>query len=428
MLCWILPFLAGAQELETVKFSTAKNWDELKEEAQKSNKPIFIDAFATWCGPCKLMDQEVFTDKRVADFLNENFVSIRVQMDSTKGDGLQVKLWRNDANKLKAYVTAFPSFLFFTPEGNYSGLEQGFHNSEEFLALLKRSIDPQSSYAAQIRLFREGKLSKGQVLMLANLARANKDAVVDTIARFYKKKYIDGQPLDSLLNPEANKFISEFFMEAFTVEDEIIQYLYKNPKRADSLFERKNYSQAVTDLLIERDYITSKLPKENTATPDWKTLEKVIAHRYDKGLAQRLILGQRIRWAFEKNKDFQEFTKLEFQRIELYGADTTGFGRLGLNNMLYEIVFKKVNDTGLLKKAAELMKNMTETESPKSSGHLDTYACLLYKSGQRKKAIQVEQRALELAKSKKDEKNIKYYMQMIELMLKGEEIWKMDLD
>ncbi|HLU93960.1 MAG TPA: thioredoxin family protein, partial [Membranihabitans sp.] len=49
-------------------------WDELLQFAQAENKPIFVDAYAVWCGPCKRMASEVFTQSGVGDFFNGNFV------------------------------------------------------------------------------------------------------------------------------------------------------------------------------------------------------------------------------------------------------------------------------------------------------------------------------------------------------------------
>jgi len=45
-------------------------WAAVLEKAEKENKLVFVDAYTTWCGPCKQMSREVFTKKKVADFYN----------------------------------------------------------------------------------------------------------------------------------------------------------------------------------------------------------------------------------------------------------------------------------------------------------------------------------------------------------------------
>ena len=56
---------AVAQE---IKFQE-KGWEKALKKASKQDKLIFVDAYTTWCGPCKWMSANVFTDDAVADFV-----------------------------------------------------------------------------------------------------------------------------------------------------------------------------------------------------------------------------------------------------------------------------------------------------------------------------------------------------------------------
>src|SRR5688572_6405431 len=84
-----------------IKWTEGLNWEEIKEKARKENKYIFLDCFATWCGPCKLMDKNVYTKQQIGNLLNQKFISVRVQMDQTKNDVEQVKNWYTDAAVIK---------------------------------------------------------------------------------------------------------------------------------------------------------------------------------------------------------------------------------------------------------------------------------------------------------------------------------------
>lgn len=86
---------------------TGGSWQEVAAEAKKSAKYIFVDAYTTWCGPCRQLKDITFKDKKTSDFYNSNFVNYSVDME--KGEGVQLaQSWE---------VTAYPSLLFFSPEG-----------------------------------------------------------------------------------------------------------------------------------------------------------------------------------------------------------------------------------------------------------------------------------------------------------------------
>ena len=64
----LLSFSTQAQEI---------NWMTMNEalEAQKENpKKIFMDVYTDWCGPCKLLDKNTFSNKQVAQYVNKHFL------------------------------------------------------------------------------------------------------------------------------------------------------------------------------------------------------------------------------------------------------------------------------------------------------------------------------------------------------------------
>jgi len=77
-------------------------WKEVPQKAQQTDKPIFIDVYTSWCGPCKMMSQNVFPLVEVGKAYNVNFICY--QVDAEKGDGIEIS---------KKYgVRAFPTYLF----------------------------------------------------------------------------------------------------------------------------------------------------------------------------------------------------------------------------------------------------------------------------------------------------------------------------
>ena len=83
---------------EGIRFMEA-NWTKALQEAKKQNKPIFLDAYTSWCGPCKMLKNNTFTDKAVGEFFNKNFINVALDME--QGDGLAV----GEKYQIRAYPT-----------------------------------------------------------------------------------------------------------------------------------------------------------------------------------------------------------------------------------------------------------------------------------------------------------------------------------
>ena len=82
-------------------------WKDALELAKESGKPLFVDSYATWCGPCKRMAKNVFTQDEVGKFYNKNFINLKLDME--KEDG--VKFGH------KYPVNAYPTLFFLDGNG-----------------------------------------------------------------------------------------------------------------------------------------------------------------------------------------------------------------------------------------------------------------------------------------------------------------------
>ena len=58
-----VPAFTQSEVGEGIKFENG-TWAEILAKAKKENKYVFLDAFTTWCGPCKWMDKEVLRPRR----------------------------------------------------------------------------------------------------------------------------------------------------------------------------------------------------------------------------------------------------------------------------------------------------------------------------------------------------------------------------
>ncbi len=83
------------------------DFEQILFSAKKKHKLVFVDMYATWCGPCKYMDLNVFNKPEIAQKLNKEFVNYKVDVDSFDGSRLRKKF----------RVDSFPTYLIINENG-----------------------------------------------------------------------------------------------------------------------------------------------------------------------------------------------------------------------------------------------------------------------------------------------------------------------
>ncbi len=99
------------------------DWKKALAEAKKQNKLIFLDAYTTWCGPCKMLKLYTFPDQAAGDFFNKNFINIALDME--KGDGPAVAR--------QYQVNAYPTLIFADGDGNMITYTKGYIDAKQLL-------------------------------------------------------------------------------------------------------------------------------------------------------------------------------------------------------------------------------------------------------------------------------------------------------
>lgn len=134
-------------------------FEEILAKAKAEKKLVFLDAFAVWCGPCKLMEKNVFTLPAVSSFYNKNFINARIDMEKGEGIGIASKYG----------VRSYPSFLFLNGDGEVVKRSFGYMPEENFLALGKEVSDPKLATLSNKELFQQGESSPEFLLNMMQL-------------------------------------------------------------------------------------------------------------------------------------------------------------------------------------------------------------------------------------------------------------------
>lgn len=129
------------------------NWMTMDEAlaAQKVQpKKIFMDVYTTWCGPCKMLDRNTFSDKSVIDYVNKNYYAVKFNAEGTESVTYKDFTYTNpnynperrgrNAQHLFAHalkVSAYPTMVFFRENGELIQGVPGYHTPQQLEVFLK---------------------------------------------------------------------------------------------------------------------------------------------------------------------------------------------------------------------------------------------------------------------------------------------------
>ena len=132
ILLFIFSFTANAQEAKSphsIVFTTG-SFSNALQQAATQHKYVFVDAYASWCGPCQLLKATTFHNKKAADFYNANFVNISIDME--KGEGPQLAAaWG---------ITAYPTLIVFDPSGKPLLGTMGYMGASDLIKFGKQAL------------------------------------------------------------------------------------------------------------------------------------------------------------------------------------------------------------------------------------------------------------------------------------------------
>ncbi|PWV47103.1 thioredoxin family protein [Chitinophaga sp. S165] len=404
---------------------TQDDWSGILRRASVENKMIFVDCYATWCGPCKVMDNYVFSDKIVGSFADKNFITVRVQMDSTQKDDTHVRGWREQASSMmRQYnVTSFPTMLFFSPKGKLVHRGVGSYAPADFIELLADAVNPDRQYYVQMQKTKVDKMPPTTLKHLATMADRLGDKKQ---AALLARQFIDGYLLkapDSVLFERSNimfltTFITDSHQQAFSV-------FQQRGACIDSSMAQKGYSCSVAGAIMRKETVQPYIESMRRAglTPDWQRIGNDLQIKYKSPYIGETMVNAKIDW-FDEKKEWDSVVKYSVARIDAFGYDTTTIGMAMLNNTIFSVIFAHSQDTTILRKAINWMEDILwKTRRPTT---IDTYANLLYKVGDvanakqwQQVAILVDEKNAALDKRKPDYR----YQQTLDKMKQGLPTW-----
>jgi thioredoxin-related protein len=304
IIIYLIPFLSNSQQSDReernknkgLTWENSLTWEQIKVKAKQEKKYIFVDCYTTWCGPCKLMEKEVYPEAAVGDFMNNKFICVKVQMDVTAKDNALVRSWYPAAASiLQIYeIEVYPTFLFFNPSGELTQKNIGAGDVKYFLEMVESSLTPGKIYNTRIAYFKRyittfdrdpWAIKKDSLMPMLIVAREVNDTIhFNKLMKAYEN-YI------STMYPNEKYITSNIvFWNALNPQPDtqIFGYFYKDGKYIDQVMGQKGYSDMVVDRSITTTYVKLFLDQQsNTQEPKWKGLEKLLLAKFTKSCVAR---------------------------------------------------------------------------------------------------------------------------------------------
>jgi thioredoxin-related protein len=133
-----------------IKWMTMDEALALQKKSPKKAKPIFMDVYTDWCGPCKALDKNTFHDPAVVEYINKNYYAVKFNAEGNTEVNYKGKKYSNPnyvadrkgRNAVHEFafllkVQAYPTMLVFDKTGEIQAPIVGLHNPEQLLAALQ---------------------------------------------------------------------------------------------------------------------------------------------------------------------------------------------------------------------------------------------------------------------------------------------------
>ncbi|WP_420316065.1 thioredoxin fold domain-containing protein [Ekhidna sp.] len=363
LLFLLLPFGLSAQ------ISFIDTWDEALKQSRMNGKLIFLNAYAHWCEPCEEMEEYTFSDLEVSNYYNSNFINLTLDLEDYPGVELAEKFT----------VGVFPSYLFINGNGEVVHRGCGAMDANEFLALGKDAISDNATLISFEKRFDKGERSTDFMLDYLELLEY---ACLD--AERFAANYLSQVELTDLITETPWEIFATYQWDIFSRE---FQYMLQNKE----LFE-DSLGQRVVNAKLYDTYLSQ--------------YQEIFASEELHDFGMRALLHSFKDVTFTgsdtlrlmMNLHYAEFTE-NWKDYAGYAVELVGMSDIEDPEELNELAWKFylfVDNKNQLEIAATWAQQAVDQQPEPSM--IDTYASLQFKLGNRKKAIDLERRALELAK------------------------------
>ncbi|TAK31751.1 MAG: DUF255 domain-containing protein [Saprospiraceae bacterium] len=360
-------------------------WDEALDLSKSQGKPLFVDAYAKWCGPCKRMAATTFKNAEAGDYFNKNFINVKIDAEESEG----VKF------RQKYPVTAFPTLYFIDENGEVIHQAVGAQDVKGLISLGDKALDKVDYSREYAAGYEKGKREPEFIFNYVKaLNKSNKSSL--GISNEYLRSQKD-------LTTEFNlRFILEAAVEA---DSRIFELLIKYQKEIGVL----------EGLQSLRDHI--KLACENTVQKaiDFKNTEllqeaKEKMKQHYPELSDRFAIESDMAY-FKAMKDTKNYAKACDDYVRKVANGNPG----DMVHLAEEILNNFSSDEKCMKQAEKYAKEAAHQRGSFDDYYL--YARVLLQNGKKKDALDAAHKCQELSKA--EDSSATHSVEMLIKMIEG---------
>jgi thiol-disulfide isomerase/thioredoxin len=369
LLASLLLTLQSAHAVDEIHFEHDAAWADVLSKASSQQKLVFVDAYTTWCGPCKWMAKTAFVDPSVAEFFNSHFINAKIDMEAGEGPALA-----------KQYeVNAYPTLLFVDGSGALVHSAVGARTAADLLQLAQDVINGNFVSLPAMKARFEGgdhdrKFLKEYIMTLANVA-GDFQAPMEV--------YKAGMKGDALLEDDNWQVFRALFGRK---DSEYATYFLSHRAAFEAKFGQKEVQEKALNFYFNGAY-TAALAKDAATYDD---LRKELSHS---GIARMdsVLPALDMLWT-QVGEDWKGYAKA----AKAYLAQLDQPAPEVLNDIAWTF-YEHVDAKADMNKALEWI-NASVAAQPEYA-NLDTQAMVLMKLGRTDEAIAAAKQAIEAGKA-----------------------------
>ena len=345
------------------------NFNEAVEKAKLENKLVFIDCYTSWCGPCKMLQNNIFPLEKVGAFFNANFICFKV--DCEKDEGLDICMRYN--------VRAYPTMYFIDPSTAKPVYKtMGYQDGDALIEQGKKAMGGNSNLLREYQSkYQNGDKSEDNLYgLITQLAKNGQPFDV------YLKEYLETQKSENLTLEKNEKLIFEM---TTTINSPALRYFEGFKQFYTDKYGAESYERRV-------EQIASRSVKEAGQKMDKQMFAAsilFIKNNY-KSSPEEFVLRESMQF-YRAINDMVAYDNAATKYLKVYRKNDARL--MAEISTIYE---QKIANPKLLLKAIKWMQTSVKLENKYYNNIV--LAQLYYKLGKRNEAYNLAQYALELGK------------------------------